>query len=330
MANNPIGSTELHSANITTASTITRPVTITGGNTVGSVLTATLGAGWAAATYQWTRAGSDISGATTSTYTITSSDASTLLACRVSGLSNSADGITIAEETAYLSAAAVFESCYLDAQIPGGLDSSLGSISFWFTSNSTITAGRDVAKFGRCYIEVDTTGKLFVITTDSTATKNFIFSTQSVALNGHYAIEWDTSPGVGLKIGRIFYNGASLPLTITDTATGFASQYQFGANIGSRASGAFPLYGDLGEFMFWPGVFANWTVNIGKVYSAGNPVNPGPTGALPTGVVPKVYLSVRGSDLANTFSTNRGDGPVFTRVGSVLLRAVEAILRCVH
>ena len=62
------------------------PVSITGNFEVGQTLTAELAAGWTAGGYQWTRDGSNISGATGSTYLLQSADAGKAVTCKVSGL----------------------------------------------------------------------------------------------------------------------------------------------------------------------------------------------------------------------------------------------------
>ena len=48
----------------------------------GDILTATPTPGWSVATYQWTRDGVDISGETSSTYTLTLADEGALIGCR--------------------------------------------------------------------------------------------------------------------------------------------------------------------------------------------------------------------------------------------------------
>jgi hypothetical protein len=48
----------------------------------GDTLTATPNAGWTVASYQWTRDGVDISGETSSTYTLTLADEGALIGCR--------------------------------------------------------------------------------------------------------------------------------------------------------------------------------------------------------------------------------------------------------
>lgn len=65
-----------------------QPVSISGNPTVGNTLTAVLGIGWTATGYQWTRDGANISGATSSTYTLTSPDATHSIGCSVTGLAS--------------------------------------------------------------------------------------------------------------------------------------------------------------------------------------------------------------------------------------------------
>ncbi len=81
-------------------SSVSAVVSVSGTNTVGSILTASLSSGWTATSYQWTRDGADIAGQTASTYTLVSADATKLVSCRAVGLSNIATGITIAAEVA--------------------------------------------------------------------------------------------------------------------------------------------------------------------------------------------------------------------------------------
>lgn len=52
------------------------------GTAAGDVLTATPNTGWTVASYQWTRDGADISGETSSTYTLTLADEGALVGCR--------------------------------------------------------------------------------------------------------------------------------------------------------------------------------------------------------------------------------------------------------
>lgn len=72
------------------------PVSISGTFEVGETLTATLSAGWSAGGYQWTRDGSNISGATGATYVLQSADAGKSVTCKVSGLVYGPTGQTVA------------------------------------------------------------------------------------------------------------------------------------------------------------------------------------------------------------------------------------------
>lgn len=63
-----------------------QPIIITGTGLVGNLLTAALGTGWSATGYQWTRDGTNISGATSSTYTLVNADSSHTVSCTVTGL----------------------------------------------------------------------------------------------------------------------------------------------------------------------------------------------------------------------------------------------------
>lgn len=71
------------------------PVTISGTGGVGNLLTAVLATGWSVTGYQWMRNGAPISGATSSTYTQITADASTVLTLSVSGLIYTPSGIAV-------------------------------------------------------------------------------------------------------------------------------------------------------------------------------------------------------------------------------------------
>jgi len=226
----------------------------------------------------------------------------------------------------YLSAKATFDGSYLSTTIPGGLDSSTGSASFFVLRNGANGAYKTIIKVGRCSIGIDSNGYLYGSMVDSTATRTFNFTGQTIVTSGHYALEWDTNFAAGAKVANAYFNGVSVPLTLSDASTAFVCQYQYGGTVGAAAAGANPVNSDIGELLFWCGTFANWAANIAKVYAAGNPVDPGANGSVPLGVVPTVYLSVRGADLANTFTTNRGSGPAFSLIGPALLLADESLL----
>jgi len=227
----------------------------------------------------------------------------------------------------FLAANAVFDWSRLSGTMPGGLDSSTGSASFWVKSNLTILGSyRTIFVSGRSGFGINDAGMLYVGLADSTNTKTLLAVTQTAVTAGHYAIEWDTSAAAGSKTVRIFFNGSSVPLTVTDASVGFVCQYQFGIGVGATSAGSNWSYADIGELMFWPGTFANWTTNISKVYAAGKPVDPGANGSTALGATSSVYLSVRGSALASTFLSNLGSGPALTLTGMTLQRADEAVI----
>jgi len=309
------------------------PVSVTGTGTVGSVLTAALQSGWSATGYQWTRAGVSISGATASTYTLQAADAGTSVACRVSGLANLSSGIAVTAAvvtpSTFVVTPVVFDGSYLsktDATLTGVADSPIGSASLFLTSNSTIGSYRTLLTAGRLTIGIDDQQKLYVYLRDSTTLKSFTFRTSAIAATGHYAIEWNTSGAAGAKIANILYNGVAQTLTVTDADVGFSANYTGVSFVGAAATGASPSYADIGELMLWHSTFANWSVNISKVFANGAAVDPGANGSLVFGVTPVVYFSTRNSALASTFATNLGSGGAFVANGLTLQRADEAVV----
>lgn len=71
------------------------PVSITGTFEVGETLTAELADGWTAGGYQWTREGTDISGAVSANYTLGAADLGKVVSCKVSGLVYGPTGQTV-------------------------------------------------------------------------------------------------------------------------------------------------------------------------------------------------------------------------------------------
>lgn len=71
------------------------PVAVTGVAEVGQTLTAELAEGWTATGYQWTRNGSNISGATSQTLTLGAADLGKAVTCKVSGLVYMPTGQTV-------------------------------------------------------------------------------------------------------------------------------------------------------------------------------------------------------------------------------------------
>lgn len=76
----------------------TLPLTVSGTYRVGNTLTAALASGWAVTGYQWSRNGVPISGATNSTYVLTSPDNGATVTCAGIGLAYVAVGSSVAAQ----------------------------------------------------------------------------------------------------------------------------------------------------------------------------------------------------------------------------------------
>lgn len=135
----------------------------------------------------------------------------------------------------------------------------------------------------------------------------------------HLAVNWDTQQASGSKQLNVFVSGASQAGTLTDGIIAFNVDWTFAANtimvrsdVTSQANAMF------GEFMIWYGVKIDWSQasNIQKVWSNGNPVDPGADGSRVTGSTPTCYYSCRPSDLASAILTDRsGRGNHLTQPG---------------
>jgi len=337
MANSPIGSTELHSTGFATSSAVSSPVTITGANTVGSVLTAVFSSGWSATGFQWTRSGVDISGATSSTYTLAYADSALVVACRVSGLSNSSTGMTIAVATYIPPVSVVIEGDspvinYIlgPTSLTGVTNSSKGSVSFWMQPLYDNTVDNVILRPAGDKIRIQTgvDKRLVVEVVSSGGTLKFWTSPILPATaESHYAISWDVNYAAGLKQCQIYRNGVVDKGVVYDGDAAGVVTLSGRPSIGATDTGNFIGIQTIREVLYWPGVQIDWAANISKVYNAGAAVDVGANGSLVTGSVPAVYLSVRATDTASAFLVNRGTGGDFTtRVGQPTVRADMPIL----
>jgi alpha-tubulin suppressor-like RCC1 family protein len=111
----------------------------------------------------------------------------------------------------------------------------------------------------------------------------------------------------------IYVDGASnmaAPATYTDNTIDFVMATPRNS-VGARHGGTTPFFGELADFWFDIGRYTDLSdAQIrGKFYNGG-PVYLGPTGALPLGTAPDVYLTVE--DNSDSFQDNEGTGGAFT------------------
>ena len=91
------------------------PLTIVnaiGGGGVGDEMLASLSSGWIATGYQWMRDGLDISGATSSAYTLTGADYGKSVSVTATGLSHASSGVKIKAATGYVLPAPILLESY--------------------------------------------------------------------------------------------------------------------------------------------------------------------------------------------------------------------------
>lgn len=91
-------------------------------------------------------------------------------------------------------------------------------------------------------------------------------------------------------------------------------------SLGAGPDGAGKISACLGPTWFTPGVqldFSSEAVRRKFFKSSGKPEDLGPTGALPTGTAPLIYLHILPTASAASFATNLGSGGNFTITGSL-------------
>lgn len=203
--------------------------------------------------------------------------------------------------------------------LTGVTNSKQASFSFLFQATSDTTSFRVIKgdASARVVIQLDSSKKLRITASDGV--NSFSFRTTSAFLptdaESHIAIAYDTNYAAGAKVGVIMRDGVLDVEVFSDTAAAFTPVLNITQTIGSAAAGASPVKMTLREFMWWPGVFIDWTHagNLAKVFAGGKPVDVGANGSLVTGTAPALYLSRRPGDSAAVFLTNRGTGGNFTQ-----------------
>lgn len=172
----------------------------------------------------------------------------------------------------------------------------------------------------RLEIARHTTNAIRIAPSNGTSTFDMRSISTQVAADGwvHYCASWDTNQAAGAKIGQIYKNGVLDYTVFDDAGAAFTTPYtESNWALGATTAGANLASCMIKEFMFWPGVFIDWSdaVNLAKVYNNGNPVDPGADGSRVTGTAPIIYFSARQGDQASAFLTNRGTGGNFSQTG---------------
>jgi hypothetical protein len=218
------------------------------------------------------------------------------------------------------------------AALTGAAASRTGWVSFWYQpiANDANSHTIFASSSSRILVQRDVANKIRVTLTDGTNT--LAFRTATTIVNGaamsHFCASWDTNAAAGARTFQMYRDGASDVETLTDTGVAFNIPYNltnwaFGSIVGGGGNFA---SGVLKEFLFNAGESVNWASNIGRVYSSGRPVDPGPAGALVSGSTPLVYATARSGEAATAFKVNRGSGGNFSlTAGAEILASLPLI-----
>jgi hypothetical protein len=133
----------------------------------------------------------------------------------------------------------------------------------------------------------------------------------------HVLASWNTNFGAGLKVRHLYVNDVADHGTVSDTRDAQNAFYTHNLwGVAARASVPDIFFnGALAEFYFAPGQYLDFSITANRrkfISSAGKPVSLGPTGALPTGSQPILYLP----NAASTVGTNKGTGGDMTIFGA--------------
>jgi len=185
-------------------------------------------------------------------------------------------------------------------------------LSFWIDRN---TRGAFLYPDGYVEIDLNTNSDppvcvCFIASTGSPFTQ-FQFE-YDVGRGGNIRMQCDFTGGARDVI--VYYGNTLATVTSTgDSAGEIAIAWDQGADFALFLN----LRGYIGEFWFGPGQYFNVVDKF--VDGSGNPVDLGPTGALPSGTAPVVFLHLDPGDPASAWGTNHGTGSNFGQGGSYVL-----------
>ena len=209
-------------------------------------------------------------------------------------------------------------------------DGTQGILSMWYRFDEfTNGVGQELFNHPRWNLKWDTT--TWDVTLYNAAESSFLQYLANNAVTSdpttwhHLIMAWDTNFAAGSKKHLIYLDGVSQAGgTTIDNQAAFNINYSSingigfsmpGSNLGSGPATVNDWGGGLAEVYFAPNQYLDLTVaaNVQKFRTtAGKPANLGPTGSLPTGTSPWLYLK----NPAATCGVNSGTGPNFTVVGT--------------
>lgn len=203
------------------------------------------------------------------------------------------------------------------ADLTGVADADSGTISLWFKSNADGASVYLYANTGEFISLVRfSTNKIRITLNSVTPTVLLqLENTTAITNDGnwhHWMASWDLSAGTT----HVYRDGTS-DKTIVDGPTAGAPDWSRANHaIGARTTGANKISADIAEFYLNIGTEIDLSVEANRrlfIDASGKPVDLGPTGALPTGTAPIIYL--RGPYAS--FPPNKGSGGNFTVTGAL-------------
>lgn len=214
------------------------------------------------------------------------------------------------------------------ADLTGNADGKVGLLSFWIKlgassdgAESYIFVNNVGSASGYFRVYKGSTNDIFVWGFSAGPATTIALRSTAIALESrgwfHVLASWD----VANNKGHLFIDGVDVESTetINDVATDYT-----GTNwgLGAKSDGNAKTDADLAEFYFaLEYLDITSAANIQKFILNGEPVYLGIDGSTPTGTAPIVYFSVRSSDAATVWATNKGSGGNFSITGALAIAA---------
>lgn len=207
----------------------------------------------------------------------------------------------------------------LGSDYAGNADGKVGTISVWYKANGGDGTVRQI-------LELDGVGGLqhhiagapnaLIIDLYTSGVVNILRMASSAVAAGsgwkHFLASWDLAAGAT----HLYLNDVSDKNILTGPTNNTIDYTRTQHRIGARSGGSNKIDADVADLWFSPSTYLDLSIEANRrkfISAEGKPVDLGPTGALPTGSPPIVFLS----GAVDSWHVNKGTGGGFTENGAL-------------
>lgn len=207
----------------------------------------------------------------------------------------------------------------LGSDYAGNADGKVGTISVWYKANGgdgNVRQVVDLGGLGGLQHHIAGSTNALIIDLYTSGVVNILRMASSAVAAGsgwkHFLASWDLAAGAT----HLYLNDVSDKTLLTGPTNQTIDYTRTQHRVGARAGGNNKIHADLADLWFSPSTYIDLSVEANRrkfISAAGKPVDLGPTGALPTGTAPIIFLS----GPASAWHTNKGTGGGFTLNGAL-------------